>query len=173
LGASYHQSAAVAGQLKRAADAIEFRRKSLAVYEQLLRLDARDKNARMHVVYASALLAEAHAEENQMDAAEPLLVRGERMQSETDAESAKQVFHRAAAMLLHAVRAVVEAHRVTVAGIAPSAKREGCKRAIDSFKQARLSADGLKDLFLDQAEDPLAEVKKRMQVCAAVTQFPL
>ena len=173
LAASYHQLAVAAGQLKRSSEVLDFRRKSLTVYERLSASDPQDKNSRMHQVYSMALLAEALAEENQMDAAEAILVQAQQLQDVTDPESAKQVFHRASGFMLPTVRAVIEAHRAMLPGVSATTRVRGCERARAAYNDAKTAANGLKDLFLDQAEDPLAETTTRMRPCAAVLPFPL
>jgi hypothetical protein len=161
-----------ASALKRQAEATAFRFKSATIYTQIAEADEKDKNARMLMTYSLALLAEAQVEGNEIEAAERVLARADAIQRATDTESAKMLYHRAAALLIPSVSAVIEATRAAEIGVLTTAGRKRCTRARDFFAQARAKQAALQDLFLDQAADPIADVKKRLQVCASVVDLP-
>ena len=172
LAATYSRLSSKAILLKRETDAVVLQKKAVDVLAKLLDADPDDKNTRMYFVRGLAMLAELHADANNMDLADATLQRALAARQAVDTESAKLLYHRHATFLLPSIGTAIEAYRATQPGVTPAQRISHCQRASEFFKQVRVAQVALKDVFLDQPTDPAAGVKERLMACSRYVAIP-
>lgn len=172
LAATYHSVAANAKELSRTAEAITFRQKAVDVYEQLSRDDPADQNAKMLHIYALTMLGEAQASGEQMEPAQKTIVKALELRKAVPAANLDMVFHRAAAFMLPVVQSAIHVARAKHQGASRAEQVSACQRASASFREVRRAQVAVNDLFLDQSQDPAAELKKLLQFCVSRVDIP-
>jgi eukaryotic-like serine/threonine-protein kinase len=164
VAASYFGMAASASGLNLTEDATKYRRQSSENYGQLSKLEPVDQNAATLYAYTVSLLAEALSETDS-GAAEVESKRAVMIQAQISEPHRNTLYFRATTLTIASVDAAVAATRSKSPSLTTSQRAALCTLALARYRDARTATQPLKELFLDQNEDPIAALKKKMELC--------
>jgi eukaryotic-like serine/threonine-protein kinase len=167
VAASYYGLGASASNFKLVDDAIVYRQRSSKLYGELSKFEPNDHNVTTQYAYTLSLLAEALAEKD-VEAADVEVKRSAAIHSKIPIEHQGTLYFRATTMTIAAVESFVAAARSQSSSLSTPRRSELCKFALVRYRDARKATEPLKELFLDQAEDPIAALKTKMELCRPV-----